>query len=676
MNATQVKARLLESVEDFCRDWLSGGYKQGREWRCADISGAKPSNGAGSFVVHLSGNHQGIYYENGGSQSSGSLIDIIMAQKGINFKEAIEEARKYLKLPAENCSSVGGFEQKAFGQKKINPASTACKKDWKIIEPGSEVYRYLNEIRNIAHKVLMDWRIGEKVHFFPQANKSLPCFVIPAYSEDGEKLLMAKYIAIERTSEGGKYCMANKGAEYHLLGMHTCDKKSGTIVVCEGEIDAMTVSSAGYNAVSVPFGAKADSEDGEINKGNAWIDNDWDWLQSKSDILLAMDNDKTGIAAQQTLLRRIGLERCLLVTWPEETKDANETFTENYPEFLKALATAKAVNPEMLATINDFREGVWEEFYPKSEDRIGSKMSWDTTGEFPLRIRRGEMSTWQGYTKHGKTTLMSNELVNMIGTELQRICIASMEIKPEKTLRTIIRQFIGKTKPMTATGDPDRKYFDLVCDFLNDHVWFYSKVGECTLESILEVFSYAARRYGVTQFVVDSLMKLDLNEEDLPSVKLVMNKLTAFAREYDVHVHLVAHSKKPTDKRPEDKHWPDKYQICGTGNIVNITHNIFCVYRNVAKENSLAALGAELSVANANGDTSKVADIMKRREVWLSQHDAMFIVQGQREGDGMQPMKRLWFDAGRSWQFFGDKDQQPRDYSQLVWKTWKAVNQR
>ena len=123
-----------------------------------------------------------------------------------------------------------------------------------------------------------------------------------------------------------------------------------------------------------------------------------------------------------------------------------------------------------------------------------------------------------------------------------------------------------------------------------------------------------------------------------------MNALCDFSLNYDVHVHLVAHSKKPDQKRPENKYWPNKHQVRGSVYVTNMAHNVVCVYRSKGKEETLAM--------------NKVTG--EERAKVEQEPDAMFIVQANRE-TGDEPMKRLWFDK-TCWQYLEHQGQTPKYY--------------
>jgi twinkle protein len=162
-------------------------------------------------------------------------------------------------------------------------------------------------------------------------------------------------------------------------------------------------------------------------------------------------------------------------------------------------------------------------------------------------------------------------------------------------------------------------------------------VGSANPKEVLEVFEYAAKKYGISHFVIDSLMRLDIPEDEDARLKELMNACSDFAMNYDVHLHLVAHSKKPDAKKPEESGWPSKHMVRGSVHVTNIAHNVVCVWRNKKKERFMHEIAD-------NQITKRPED----REV-AAMSDSTFAVLAQRE-NGEEPIANLWFDKD-CWQY-------------------------
>jgi twinkle protein len=163
-------------------------------------------------------------------------------------------------------------------------------------------------------------------------------------------------------------------------------------------------------------------------------------------------------------------------------------------------------------------------------------------------------------------------------------------------------------------------------------MWVFNIVGNATIARLLEVFRYAAKRYGIGHFVIDSLMKTDVPADGpgfISAQTKAMNALTEFANAYSVHVHLVAHPRKLKDESGA----PGKLDVAGSGTISNQADNLFSVWS-----------------ANRDDDAEQT-----------DKTDALIELQKQRNGDVQHKKFWLWFDRA-SQQYCGTSERRPVPY--------------
>jgi hypothetical protein len=96
-------------------------------------------------------------------------------------------------------------------------------------------------------------------------------------------------------------------------------------------------------------------------------------------------------------------------------------------------------------------------------------------------------------------------------------------------------------------------------------LWMYDHNGAIKWEKVIAVMRYASEKFGITQFVVDSLMKCVRGETDYDTQKDFVNELCAFAQSRKVHIHLVHHVRKGEN---EDQ-IPGKFDAKGAGAITD-----------------------------------------------------------------------------------------------------------
>jgi twinkle protein len=152
--------------------------------------------------------------------------------------------------------------------------------------------------------------------------------------------------------------------------------------------------------------------------------------------------------------------------------------------------------------------------------------------------------------------------------------VASLEMRPVLTLSRMITQALGSPEP---TDDYIRKF----CSRAADKLYIYDQTGTTTSQDMIATLHYGKHVLGVDVFVIDSLMKLqDVSEESLDAQKRLTNSLAVTCRDLNIHVFLVAHTRKMKDETEV----PDATDLMGSSHIRNLSDSILCVWRNRYKE--------------------------------------------------------------------------------------------
>lgn len=252
---------------------------------------------------------------------------------------------------------------------------------------------------------------------------------------------------------------------------------------------------------------------------------------------------------------------------------------------------------------------------------IRSVMPWRKT-HAQVQFRPGEVTVWGGANGQGKS-LVTGQVMLSLCSQDEKVCIASFEMKPIKTLERMARQWSGyNVNDPAFQGDREAKkqFIDLYeqfSDWTDGKLWLYDQQGTASAKQVCAVARYCAKEKGITHFVIDSLMKCVSGEDDYNSQKMFVDELTAIARDNAIHIHLVHHIKKPTD----ENHKPSKYDFKGTGAITDQADNVIAVWRNKAKEK--------------NREAGKLVSDMEP--------DALLICDKQRNGE-WEGQIGLWFD--------------------------------
>lgn len=387
----------------------------------------------------------------------------------------------------------------------------------------------------------------------------------------------------------------------------TLSSTNRTIVITEGEIDALSLAAYGYPAVSVPFGG------GRGGKQN-WIENEFDHLEAFETIFLATDMDQTGEEAAHEIASRLGRHRCYRVRLPR--KDANDCLTAGIDAatIKAAFSSAKSFAPEGLRRASDYKDQVIGLFWPEPEKHLGYTVPYPKLKD-KLHFRPAELTLWSGASGAGKSQLLSDCIPHWIAQN-SRLCLASLEMKGEQSLRRLAKQTGGLEKPTKET-------IERILHFLDDGLILYEHVGKSSVDTLLDVFDYCRARYGCDQFIIDSLMRLGIASDDYAGQEQAVYKMVDWAVLNSVHIHLVAHARKGG----LDKDIPGTEDIKGASEIGANAFNIITIWRNRSLEDKIFAASLQ----------EEKADLVKRPGVIMN-------IAKQRSGD-FEGKIGLWFDS-------------------------------
>ncbi len=253
--------------------------------------------------------------------------------------------------------------------------------------------------------------------------------------------------------------------------------------------------------------------------------------------------------------------------------------------------------------------------------------------------RTGEVTVYAGGNGGGKSLITGQIALNLV-KQGQTVCIASFEMKPERTLERMMRQFAGEfiDSPMTH----DRKsYIEKLVGrmdkFLSDKMYIYDQQGTTSADKVIAMARYCAIELDVQHIFIDSLMKCVKGEDDFNGQKSFIDELTAIARDHNVHIHLVHHIRKLVNEEQQ----PNKNDLKGSGSISDQVDNVFLMWRNKKKEN-LRNMG-ELVDENMP--------------------DAYLMCEKQRNGEA-QEWYSLWYHAS-SQQFVEKLGSLPQDFDNM-----------
>ena len=210
--------------------------------------------------------------------------------------------------------------------------------------------------------------------------------------------------------------------------------------------------------------------------------------------------------------------------------------------------------------------------YFSEEIHSGKSLGFVKTEE-DFRIRPAELTVLTGVSGHGKSMWLSQVVLSLMGQDTKCL-ISSLEMRPVLTLARMIQQTL-------KTTDPTPEYISAWCARAAEKLYLYDQTGSTTSDDMIATMFYGKHVLGCSVFIIDSLMKMsDISEDNYEKQKLFIDRLATTCRDLNVHVFLVAHTRKMAD----ETEIPDATHILGSSHIRNLCDNIICVWRNKKKE--------------------------------------------------------------------------------------------
>lgn len=361
--------------------------------------------------------------------------------------------------------------------------------------------------------------------------------------------------------------------------------KGNTLILTEGEMDTLSFQAAGFEMVaSIPDGAPSANAK-SFNSKFDFLKSAENILKHYKKIILAVDNDPPGKAAEQELARRIGAEKCFRVRYPAGCKDANDALMKHGKAAVIALVEQATPYPvEGLLSPMDYENEVLS-LYDLGPNR-GISTGWQTLDEH-YTVKPGEMTIITGIPGSGKSNFVDALMVNIVRSLGWSFAIFSPENwPPERHIQTLLEKVEGK--PFATNGRHEqrmtREDVQELLGIINQHFFFIVPPEDLlTVETILEKARAAIFRHGVKGVVLDPWNEIDHLYNGQTEAQYLSEKLTKirrFARMNGVHVWIVAHPKNLVkDASTGSYKPPTMYEISGGAHWRNKADNGICIHR-------------------------------------------------------------------------------------------------
>lgn len=357
--------------------------------------------------------------------------------------------------------------------------------------------------------------------------------VAPYYSESGE------LVAQKVRTQSKDFYVTGSLKEATLFGQRLWGKGSSKkIVVCEGEIDCMTVSQVRGNkwaTVSIPNGA---------NGARKALAANLEYLESFEEIVLMFDMDEPGQAAAQECAPLFSPGKCKIASL--SMKDPNELLKAGMAdEIVRAVFEAKEYRPDGIVTVADLIDELNK---PVQE---GFPWFVDSLTKLTFGRRECELYGFGAGTGIGKTDFLTQQIAYDINVLNQRVGAIFLEQQPTETIKRVAGKVKGKR--FHVPGDhwtPEELVEE--ASKLDHRLYLYASFGETDWAVVKNKIRFMAVSQGIKLFYVDHLTAMADTSDEKGSLEQIMKEMAGIANELKIIIHFVSHLATPEGKPHEE----------------------------------------------------------------------------------------------------------------------------
>jgi len=371
----------------------------------------------------------------------------------------------------------------------------------------------------------------------------------------------------------------------HFFGQHLWPNGGKKLIICEGEIDALTVSQLGsnrYPCVSIPQGT---------NSAKSAFKKNLKWLELFDEVVLMFDMDEPGQKAMSECVSIIPTGKAYVAKLPG--KDPNALLMEGKAQdVVRAMFDAKQWSPVNIIDGADLFERIST---VKKNDSV--PYPFEGLNEKTKGLRKGEISLFCAGSGVGKSQVCRQIAHHLLTTTKKtKIGYIALEENIERSAQGVLGLELGKLLHLEdfVVDDKYREAFKKTVGsgrfFLYDH-W-----GSLNTDQLLSHMRYLVKALGVDYIVLDHISIVvsglaEIETSERKSIDILMTKLRTLVEECNFALILVSHLKRPEGNRGyEDGIMPNLSALRGSSSLSQLSDICVALSRNLQSEDKVTKL--------------------------------------------------------------------------------------
>ena len=451
-------------------------------------------------------------------------------------------------------------------------------------------YTVMKSEKNISEKSKdSEFLFGECLPIAPRGIHLDTCQKYGYYVGDdeyGNRVHIANYRNFEGELVGQKIRGKDKNFTIkgnitgQFFGQHLWPNGGKKLIVCEGEIDCLTVSQLGsnkYPCISIPNGTESAKNVFKMNLK---------WLELFDEVVLMFDMDEPGQKAVSECVSIIPTGKAYIAKLPG--KDPNELLMQGKAQdVVRAMFDAKQWSPINIIDGADLFERIST---VKKNDSV--PYPFDGLNEKTKGLRKGEISLFCAGSGVGKSQVCRQIAHHLLTTTKdKKVGYIALEENIERSAQGVLGLELGKLLHLDefVVDDEYRKAFKKTVGsgrfFLYDH-W-----GSLNTEQLLSHIRYLVKALGAEFIVLDhiSIVVSGMSESEMGNerraIDVLMTKLRTLVEECNFALILVSHLKRPEGNRGyEDGIMPNLSALRGSQSLSQLSDICVALSRDLQGE--------------------------------------------------------------------------------------------
>jgi len=325
-----------------------------------------------------------------------------------------------------------------------------------------------------------------------------------------------------------------------LFGQHLFGSGK-KIVICEGEIDTLTVSQVGNNkwpTVGIPLGSKAAAKS---------VAHNLKYFSNFQEVIIMFDMDEAGQSAALEVAKIFPSGKAKIASLP--MKDANECLQAGRgSDIVSAIWDATPYTPEGIVKLSDVKDSVL--------NKVEQGLPWflPTLNNMTFGRRFGEVYAVGAGTGVGKTDLLTQQIKHDIIDLNMKVGAFFLEQQPSETVKRVAGKHAGKKFHVPDGAWTTDELTSAIDDMDNDNLYMFDHFGLADWDTIEESIRYLYHADGVQIFYIDHLTALATGEgNEREELERIMAEMGSIVKELNIMLVIISHLATPEQGKSHEE---------------------------------------------------------------------------------------------------------------------------